>query len=84
MIIIDKIIIIINNKSFHMYNNPAAARIALFNTRSGIPPSNIPIGQIYLQKYGRLNPNWSRINTTANMQTPNKKKYFANLKILSI
>ena len=46
----DKIIVTIKIVFFHMYSQPMAPRIALFKSTSGSPPSNVPAGQISLQK----------------------------------
>ena len=42
--------------NFNVKSVPKVARIVLSTKESGIPPSSIPCGQIYLQKYGEPIP----------------------------
>lgn len=53
-----RIIIVTSITNFHVKSLPSAARMLLSASESGIPPSRIPCGQIYLQKYGMEIPAW--------------------------
>ena len=45
-----------NSISFHRNSVPATQRSVLSRMTRGIPPSRVPTGQIYLQKYGGVPP----------------------------
>src|SRR5699024_7743497 len=52
LINIDAPIVITNKNTFHENKNPTAPRNDEFTRNKGIPASNVPAGQIYLQKAG--------------------------------
>lgn len=69
---------------FNKNKLPSAALILLFASERGIPPSSIPWGQMYLQKYGEAVPNLS-VKNTPNSQTTNTKiKYLIYFKKLNL
>ena len=70
------IIFCLSSKNFHLKSHPRERRIASFSNTSGIPPSSVPTGQIYLQKKGSPTPYLERtMNGSANTIT-NRIRYF--------
>ena len=53
---IDNVVIVMRIVNFQVNNVPNVARMFLSTIESGIPPSKIPCGQMYLQKYGNAIP----------------------------
>lgn len=64
---------------FIVNNLPSALLIAGFAIESGMPPPSIPWGQMYLQKYGKLSPNFWEAIAPISQTTTTIIKYFIYL-----
>ena len=72
--------VIASRVNFQRYRKPVAARIELSRNTKGIPPSNVPAGQMYLQNHASPNPVKSIIHSGSNIT---KNPSMANLIHLS-